>query len=90
MGEEKYEKKKRYYEERSEEPKSEEPKAEQKAQEPKESPVKFLTWFTDMLSKNPNLKPLHMHAVQAYFRGLGIGDPAPASQYEAALKKYGL
>jgi hypothetical protein len=55
-----------------------------------EEKLKFLVWYTKALDRFEGLKAHHMTAVRAYFKGLGVNDPATSSDYDHALKKYGL
>ena len=50
----------------------------------------FIQWFNAALNRYPKLKPLHMHAVRAYFMSKGLSDPDTAARYDSMLKIYGL
>lgn len=55
-----------------------------------EEVVGFLTWFVSATDRNPKLKAHHMASVREYFKGRGLGESAKPSQYDAALKHYGI
>lgn len=54
-----------------------------------EEKIRFLVWFSVELEKFVGLKAHHMHAVEAFFRDLGIPDPATPAQYEDGMLKFG-
>mgnify|MGYP001562524076 CR=1 FL=1 len=54
-----------------------------------ENKVKFLVWFTESLGRFPKLKAHHLHAVQVYFKGLGLNEPQTMDKYDEGLKQFG-
>ena len=66
------------------------PSAPPKPAPSKEPRIPFVNWFNEAMTRYPKMKPLHMHAVRAYFMSKGLKDPDTFARYEAMLKVYGL